>query len=102
MKPTVPVEILTPVYVLEFGKWSYRALGQLSEERRAEFWKYFAQLLLRTQRDATMCNEQGVIYIDDMDTFRLEHYVIVLFVTALQVVGQQLINIKLLRCHVVK
>ena len=71
-KPTVGIFI--QVYVLEFGKWSYRTLGQMSEEMKAEYWKYFAQLVHRTQRDATVCNEQGVIYIEDMDTFRLEHY----------------------------
>ena len=64
----------TQVYILEFGKWSYRALGQLSEERREEFWSYFAQLVLRTGRDAKVCNDQGVVYVDDFEGFSLQHY----------------------------
>ena len=46
----------------------------MSDEERKEFWKYFNQLLLHTERDAGACNKQGVVLIDDWDDFSLEHY----------------------------
>ena len=42
--------------------------------KQKEFWKYFAQLFLRAEEDAKMCNGRGDVFIEDFEGFSLKHY----------------------------
>ena len=59
------------VYVVEFGKWNYRALDYLGKDKREELYKYFEQLSRRAERDAAICDDHGTSFIADWDGFAL-------------------------------
>ena len=60
--------------MIEFGKWDYRELAHHSEEKQAEFWKYFEQMVRRQQKGAEMNNGQGMVEIVDWEGFELNHH----------------------------
>ena len=63
-----------PVYVVEFGKWDYRSLVQMSPKKIEEFWMYFEQCARRAERDSASSNNEGTVFILDWDGFNLKSY----------------------------
>ena len=46
----------------------------MSDDKKQEFWKYLSQIMLRTDRDAKICNGQGNVFIDDWEGFNLKSF----------------------------
>ena len=60
------------MYVVQFGKWDYRALADKPKEKRTEFWAcYFEQFIRRGMKDG---GEEGTVEIVDFDGFSLSHH----------------------------
>ena len=41
---------------------------------KEEFWKVYEQINRREERDAVLCNDQGVVLLLDWDDFSLKNY----------------------------
>ena len=63
------------VYILEFGKWDYRAhLVDMPAEKVEEFWMYYEQFARKAEKDSALHNDEGTVFIVDWDGFTLTHY----------------------------
>ena len=62
------------VYVMEFGKWNYRALTHLSPEQIEDFWMYYEQCARRAERDSALRKNGGNVFLLDWDGFSLANY----------------------------
>ena len=60
------------MYFIDFGKWDYRQWAEQTEEKVAEFWKYFEQFVRREEKDAAKYD--GMVEIVDFDGFTLSHH----------------------------
>ena len=60
------------MYYSDFGKWDYRRWAQQSEEKVAEFWKFFEQMVRREEKDAARSN--GMVEVVDFSGFTLGHH----------------------------
>ena len=48
--------------------------AQLPEDQEKEFWKLYEQINRWVERDAALCNGQGVVHLLDWDGFSLKNY----------------------------
>ena len=62
------------VIVVEFGKFNFRELAKLPQEKIAELWKAWEQWTRVMEKDAALNNGQGIVLIVDGDGFSLAHY----------------------------
>ena len=59
---------------MEYGKWNYREISNLSEEEVKDFYKYCEKLARLESRDGDNNNSQGIVTIVDWDGFALKNF----------------------------
>ena len=62
------------VHVLEFGTFDLRKWASKPEGEQDEFWKAYEQFLRFQEKDASLNNGQGIVFIIDFDGFGLKNH----------------------------
>ena len=68
------LNLSNPVYVLEWGKWNFRVLGNLPKDELESYNRYEEKLIRQALKDEAADNGEGVIIIIDWDGFSFTHF----------------------------